>query len=212
MSHPALGDRVAPPVLSGFGVTGPFLSVPRQAVATVVQRGWSYDPARRRKASIGERAGNETVRERDSMDISLQACLLNVHDLDRSIDFYTSVLDLELASRRERVAILMVPRTGRRQVLILRQALERASHAGGGTIGVRLVTFEVGSLEDLTAIEQRLTERHAFELRKRAGMWEAVFGVDPDRNQIAFSAGTHGEPVRDEDWENVDDLIYSVGE
>ncbi len=52
------------------------------------------------------------------MEISIQTALLNVTDLQHSIDFYQDVFELRLISRAEEVASLMVSETNRSQVLL----------------------------------------------------------------------------------------------
>ena len=55
------------------------------------------------------------------MELSIQTALLNVTDLQRSIDFYKDVFDLGLISRGDEVAALMILEANRRQVLLLRE-------------------------------------------------------------------------------------------
>jgi catechol 2,3-dioxygenase-like lactoylglutathione lyase family enzyme len=55
------------------------------------------------------------------MQLSMQALLLNVSNLDQSIEFYRDVFDLRPAARGDRVAALMIDETTRRQVLMLRE-------------------------------------------------------------------------------------------
>src|SRR5579862_2956151 len=95
------------------------------------------------------------------MELTIQTVLLNVSDLKQSIDFYRDVFDLHVVSEADRVTALMVNENDRRQVLLLRQLGRNAYHGGRGNIGLRMLSFEVGSLEELETIEQRLVERQA---------------------------------------------------
>jgi catechol 2,3-dioxygenase-like lactoylglutathione lyase family enzyme len=76
------------------------------------------------------------------MQLSIQALLLNVSNLDRSIEFYRDVFELRLVARGDRVAALMIDETNRRQVLVLREAGgSHPLHVGRGSIGPRLLAL-----------------------------------------------------------------------
>jgi catechol 2,3-dioxygenase-like lactoylglutathione lyase family enzyme len=147
------------------------------------------------------------------MRLSIQASLLNVSDLDRSIEFYRAVFELRRVARGDRVAALMIDETNRRQVLVLREVGgPYPLHLGRGSIGPRLLALEAGSPGELDVIEQRLVERQAFTGRRRTETWEAVVGVDPDRIEVSVSASLTGTPIGSQDWANLDRMIYEVGE
>ncbi len=106
-----------------------------------------------------------------------------------------------------------VNETSRRQVLVLR--VVGGSHpirVGRGIIGLRLLALEAGSLGELDVIEQRLIKRKAFVGRRRTETWEAIVGVDPDRIEVSVSSSLTGIPIQSEDWTNLDQMVYEVGE
>jgi catechol 2,3-dioxygenase-like lactoylglutathione lyase family enzyme len=147
------------------------------------------------------------------MHLSLQASLLNVRNLDRSIAFYRDVLDLHPVASGDRVTALMIDGTTRLQVLLLREVQgANAVHMGRGSIGPRLLGLEAGSTAELDEIEQRLTERNAFIGRRKTETWEAIVGVDPDRIEITVSSSLTGAPIQSQDWTHLDQMIYEVGE
>jgi len=147
------------------------------------------------------------------MQLSIQAALLNVHNLDRSIEFYQGVFGLRAITREDRVAALMIDETSRRQVLLLReQGGANPMHMGRGSIGLRLLVLEAGSPAELDVIEQRLTERGAFIGRRRTETWEAIVGVDPDRTELSVSSSLTGAPIESAHWEHLDQMVYEVGE
>jgi catechol-2,3-dioxygenase len=147
------------------------------------------------------------------MQLSIQAALLNVRNLDRSVEFYQDVFGLRPAAQGDRVAALMIEETSRRQVLVLREvAGANPVHMGRGGIGPRVLALEAGTPGELDVIEQRLTERNAFIGRRRTGTWEAIVGVDPDRIEVSVSASLTGDPIESTDWDHLDQMVYEIGE
>lgn len=147
------------------------------------------------------------------MQLSFQGALLNVRDLDRSVEFYQDVFGLRPIAREDRVAVLMIDDSSRQQVLILR-ALDGANpvHMGRGSLGPRLLLLEAGTPDELNVIAQRLTERDAFIGRRRTETWEAIVGVDPDRIEVSVSSSLTGDPIQRTDWNHLDQMVYEVGE
>jgi catechol 2,3-dioxygenase-like lactoylglutathione lyase family enzyme len=147
------------------------------------------------------------------MQLSIQALLLNVSNLDQSIEFYRDVFDLRPAARRDRVAALMIDETTRRQVLVLREIGGlQTIHMGRGSIGPRLLALEAGSPGELDVIERRLADRQALLGRRRTETWMAIVGVDPDRIEVSVSSSLTGVPIRSKDWDHFDQMVYDVGE
>src|SRR5580698_1567474 len=95
------------------------------------------------------------------MDLTIQASLLNVRNLERSLEFYLDVFEFVQSAREGGVAALMINETDRRQVLVLREVPDRAPHHGRMAIGPRLFALEAGSLGELHTIEERLVARRA---------------------------------------------------
>jgi catechol 2,3-dioxygenase-like lactoylglutathione lyase family enzyme len=147
------------------------------------------------------------------MQLSIQALLLNVSNLDQSIEFYQDVFDLRPAARGDRVAALMIDETTRRQVLMLREIGGlQTIHMGRGSIGPRLLALEAGSPSELDVIERRLADRQALLGRRRTETWMAIVGVDPDRIEVSVSSSLTGVPIQSKDWDHFDQMVYDVGE
>jgi catechol-2,3-dioxygenase len=144
------------------------------------------------------------------MELTIQTVLLNVSDLKQSIDFYRDVFDLRVVSQADRVTALMVSEKDRRQVLLMRQLGRNAYHGGRGNIGLRMLSFEVGSLEELETIEQRLVERQALVWQGQTKTYRAIMGLDPDRIEIAVASSLAGTPITTEAWQDFDDTIYAI--
>jgi catechol 2,3-dioxygenase-like lactoylglutathione lyase family enzyme len=145
------------------------------------------------------------------MNLSFQAILANVSDIDRSADFYSEVFEFPVLSRDSEVVTLLVSREARRQVLILRRAHSN-QHPGGRAIGARMLGFEAGSMEEVDVVEARLKERTAFTGRRQNEGWEAVVGFDPDRIPVTIAANPAGGPIKEEDWMSIDAILYMIGE
>jgi catechol-2,3-dioxygenase len=144
------------------------------------------------------------------MELTIQTVLLNVTDLDQSVAFYRDVFDLRIVSQADQVAALMVYERGRRQVLLLRELGENAYHGGRRYIGLRMLSFEVETPDQLDVIEQRLVRREALVRHQRTDTYSAILGFDPDRIEVAVASSLTGTPIRSEDWQRLDDLIYAV--
>ena len=144
------------------------------------------------------------------MELSIQAVLLNVSDLKQSIDFYRDVFDLGVVSEAYRVTAVMVSEKNRRQVLLLRELGHNATHGGRGNIGPRMLSFEVGSLEELETVEERLVQRQALVWHRQTGRYRAILGLDPDRVEVAIASSLTRTPITSEDWRNLDDAIYAI--
>jgi catechol-2,3-dioxygenase len=145
------------------------------------------------------------------VEVTLQTVILSVIDLDRSIEFYTEVFGFSVIAQREEVAVLEINRGSRSQVLALR-GNPRAVHPGGGTIGAKVVGFEVATRKDLQQIEERLTERNAYVSRIRRDLSETVIGTDPNDFAIVVSAGRRGQPIQMAEWNNPDEVIEAIAQ
>jgi catechol 2,3-dioxygenase-like lactoylglutathione lyase family enzyme len=144
------------------------------------------------------------------MELSIQTVLLNVTDLSRSIEFYQDVFGLGLTSHQEEVAVLMVSETSRRQVILLRELRGSSHHSGRRSIGLRMLSFEIGAPNELDAIERKLAERNALVWSTKTETYRGIMGVDPDRIDICVASSLTGTPITSEDWESVDDAIYAI--
>ena len=73
-----------------------------------------------------------------------------------------------------------------------------------------MLSFEVGSSEELEVIEQRLVERQALVWQGQTQIYRAIMGLDPDRIEIAVASGLAGTPITNQAWQNLDDTIYAI--
>jgi catechol 2,3-dioxygenase-like lactoylglutathione lyase family enzyme len=143
------------------------------------------------------------------MEVHLHTVLLNVADLEKSVEFYRGVFDFPVVGQRERATALLVNENDGRQVLVLREVGPSALHPGRGTIGLRVLGFEVASLEDIELIEQRLEQRQAVFTHPRRETWEAILGTDFDRNEFTVASSLTGAPISRDEWRNIDSMVFA---
>jgi catechol-2,3-dioxygenase len=149
-------------------------------------------------------------RSESHMELTIQAALLNVTDLRQSIEFYRDVFDLRVISQADRVTAVLVSEKNRAQVLLLRELGRNPYHSGRGSIGFRMLSFEVGSLEELETLEQRLVQRQALVWHGQTGTYRAIMGLDPDRIEVSVASSLAGTAITSEDWQEIDNTIYAI--
>ncbi len=136
--------------------------------------------------------------------------LVNVRSLERSVAFYTEVLDLEVQLRDEQVAIL-AGAPERLAVLVLRSALRGGEHRGPDSVGTRALLWHVSSMALLDTLEERLRERGGLARRvERDANTSVVVGQDPDRQALAFFARRDGLPIQISELDAVPQLVYGI--
>ncbi len=150
--------------------------------------------------------------DNDVPGCSVHSVLLSVRDLDRSTSFYQAVLQLREVLRQGRVAVLAHDERVM-FTLFLRLAHPDAVHFGQEALGVRSLTYDVGSLAELDRVEKALRAFDAFRDRlsppETAG-YRWVRGYDPDRFPLAFMACESGKRVSPDDLRRAVAGMYAV--
>jgi catechol 2,3-dioxygenase-like lactoylglutathione lyase family enzyme len=132
----------------------------------------------------------------------LDSVVMFVHDLDRSVSFYSDVLNLHVADRSATAALLI---GAKRSQLILRAMGRGAEHALGG-IGVQYVIWTADDADDLARCEKVLKDRSAWRDSRTTEHVTAVEGRDPDDIVVMITypgpdqAPLHELPVRIYGW------------
>ena len=132
----------------------------------------------------------------------LDSVVMFVHDLDRSVSFYSDVLNLHVADRSATAALLI---GAKRSQLILRAMGRGAEHALG-SVGVQYVIWTADDADDLTRCEQALRARSAWRDTRTTEHVTAVEGRDPDDIAVMIvypgpdQAPLHELPVRIYGW------------
>jgi catechol 2,3-dioxygenase-like lactoylglutathione lyase family enzyme len=132
----------------------------------------------------------------------LDSVVMFVHDLDRSVSFYSDVLNLHVADRSATAALLI---GAKRSQLILRAMGRGAEHALGG-VGVQYVIWTADDADDLARCEKVLKHRSAWRDSRATEHVTAVEGRDPDDIVVMITypgpdqAPLHELPVRIYGW------------
>jgi catechol-2,3-dioxygenase len=141
--------------------------------------------------------------------VKFQGVVVNVVDLERSIDFYREVLDFKLLSQKEELAAVSAPGSDEPQVIVLR-AFGSGLAGGARHVGVRALVLEVDSAEELERIASALDSRKLLVSRRDHDDWKAVVGRDPDA--VAVTLAWHPGGITEDGWKTLDDFLYGIGE
>jgi catechol 2,3-dioxygenase-like lactoylglutathione lyase family enzyme len=106
----------------------------------------------------------------------LGTVVMFVHDLDRSVDFYTDVLELGVADRSPTAALLSND-VGAQLVL---RAMGPGAQRALGAVGVQYVAWTAPGKDCLDRCEQALRKRGAHRETRTDGAVTLVEGRDPD--------------------------------
>ncbi len=143
--------------------------------------------------------------------MDFQGVVINVAELDRSIDFYCEVLGCTVLTKQEQLAVVDVPGSERTQVLVLR-ALGTSPMGGARHVGLRSFVLEVDSADQLERIATGLEARNALIRRHEHSKWTAVVGSDPDEVAVTVTWHPGGATTIEESWKSLDDFLYGIGE
>jgi catechol 2,3-dioxygenase-like lactoylglutathione lyase family enzyme len=142
---------------------------------------------------------------------TIRSILLAVADLDRSVAFYRELGPFDELAREDAVAVLghVSPAS---ILLILRES--RGSHHvrhGQQSLGLRSMTFNVGSLGELDRIEAVLRGGNQFSSRQQIadGASELLRGRDPDNLPLVFVCYSR-ESLGPDYFRTIVDTVYSV--
>ena len=142
---------------------------------------------------------------------TLRSSLIAVSDLERSVTFYRALGPFEIIAEGDGVAILggVSPTS---PVLLLREtrSLHQMRH-GQQSLGLRSITFNVGSLAELDRIEAALRSGDHFTERRRIddASSELIRGRDPDNLPLVFVSYAT-DTVGPEYYKTIVNLIYSM--
>ena len=141
---------------------------------------------------------------------AIRTALIAVTDVDRSAAFYTEVSRLDEIAHDGSVAILgdAAPSGF---ILMLRESRASTRH-GQQSLGLRSITFNVGSTAELDRVETLLREQDRFTSRREIveGVSDLLFGRDPDNLPLAFVSYSAGVAPSSDYYRTVADFVYSL--
>jgi catechol 2,3-dioxygenase len=143
--------------------------------------------------------------------MNFQGIVLNVGDLQRSIDFYREVFGFTVLSQEDQLAAISAPGTDRAQVIVLR-ALASGPMGGARHIGLRAFVLEVQTAEELEQITNELEARKLLISQRDHAEWSAVVGRDPDGVAVVVARDAVEGRTTEESWKTLDDFLYGIGE
>ena len=124
-------------------------------------------------------------------NVRLSAAVVFVRSLDRSVKFYTEVLDLAVLDRSP-TAVLLGADGGPQ--LVLRAFGENATHPLG-SLGVQYLIWMTDSRDDLDRRAAMLQQRSAYRERHTYGDAVTVEGRDPDDLVVMIAYRPPGQPA-----------------
>ena len=142
---------------------------------------------------------------------AIRSTLIVVSDLDRSVAFYRDLGPFEEIVREDAVAVLgdVSPAS---IVLILREARSIYAHRGQQTLGLRSISFNVGSVSEVGRIESVLRGHDLFTSRRQLanGASELIRGRDPDNLPLVFVRYAEDESFGSDYYRTVANLAHSL--
>jgi hypothetical protein len=155
--------------------------------------------------------GATMTTEDDTKPWALRSTLVAVSDLERSIAFYGELGPFGVIAREDAIAVLgdVAPSA---PVLALRETSSRhQTRHGQQSLGVRSMTFNVGSREEIDRIESFLRSRDLFTDRRQVhdGASDLVRGRDPDNLPLLFSY-YEADTIGADYYEEAIGLFYSL--
>jgi hypothetical protein len=142
---------------------------------------------------------------------TLRSTLVAVADLERSVAFYGELGPFAVVTRDDAIAVLGDAAPGS-VVLILRETKSRhQTRHGQQSLGLRSMTFNVGSLDELNRIESFLRSRDLFTDRRHVaeGASELLRGRDPDNLPLVFVSYAE-DTIGPDYYESAINLFYSL--
>ena len=123
------------------------------------------------------------------MTVPAPSCLahlvVRVRDLDRSIDFYTSILGLELKHRASKMAFLTTPGSPLTHELGLLTMGDDAPAADPASVGLYHFAWQMATLGDLEEIHRHMVANGVNIVGYgNHGASYGVYYTDPDGNEI----------------------------
>jgi hypothetical protein len=143
---------------------------------------------------------------------SIRTALVVVADLDRSVAFYRELGDFEELARLD--AVMVLGHGSPASIFLILREMRGMHHARHGqqSLGIRSITFNVGSSSELDRIESVLRSRDLFSSRGHVAdrPAELLRGRDPDNMPLVFVCYPGDETFGHEYFQEVARLAYAL--
>jgi hypothetical protein len=142
---------------------------------------------------------------------AIRSTLISVTDLERSVAFYSSVGPFEVRVRQDDVAVLGNTSPKSFGLILRKTESDFAARHGQQSLGLRFITFDVGSMSELDRIESQLRSSDLFKSRHDIdqGTSQVILGRDPDNLPLVFVY--YAEDTLGADYfRAIGDLVYSL--
>lgn len=143
---------------------------------------------------------------------AIRSTLIVVNDLDRSVDLYRELGPFEEILREDAVAVLGGTSI-ESPVLILRETRGlRSVRHGPQSLGIRSISFNVGTVSELDRIESVLRRHDLLTTRMHIAedAADVVRGRDPDNMPLTFVCYAQDKEVGADYYRAIVSLIYSL--
>ena len=118
--------------------------------------------------------------------VRLNHAVLFVAALDRSVEFYTRVFDMEIVATEPRAnaAFLRLRRSGNHHDLGLFGVGASAAPRPRGSIGLYHLAWQLDTIDELVAARDVLVNAGALTGESSHGATKSLYGADPDGNEF----------------------------
>ncbi len=143
---------------------------------------------------------------------AIRSTLIAVADLERSVAFYRELGPFDEIAREGAVAVL--GHTSPASVVLILRELPGVHHTRHGqqSLGLRSITFNVGSLGELDRVESLLRSRGLLASRRQVadGASELMRGRDPDNMPLVFVCYDESRTIGSDYYRSIASLFYSM--
>ncbi len=142
---------------------------------------------------------------------AVRSTLIAVSDLDRSVAFYSGLGPLEVVVRDDGLAVLSGASPDSLGVILRQTLSNHPTRHGPQSLGLRFITFNVGSLGELDRIESHLRTADLFTARQDIGQGASnvIVGRDPDNLPLVFAYYAR-ETLQADYYQSIATLIYAL--
>jgi catechol-2,3-dioxygenase len=142
---------------------------------------------------------------------TLRSTLVAVADLERSVQFYGELGPFAVVARDDAIAVLGDASPGSVMVVLRETRRRHQTRHGPQSLGLRSMTFNVGSISELDRIETFLRSRDLYTDRRNVadGASDLLRGRDPDNLPLAFVHYAN-DTIGPDYYESAIGLYYSM--